>query len=88
VNRIMDDKTRLIAELRRDVDRYRDALVKLVITCEQAAQPLPRGLLGHVDPKQFDEIQTKLRADAVIEARAVIDAPGWVARLCEPEVRS
>lgn len=85
--RIVRMPRRMLAELRRDVDSYRDALVKLVVTCEQAAQPMPHGLVGFVKPQQFAEGQARMLAAAVKDARATLDAPGWVARMCEPDVK-
>lgn len=83
--RIVQQPRRMLVELRRDVDRYRDALVKLVVTCEQSAQPMPQGLVGFVKPQQFAEGQAQMLSAAVKEARAVMVAPSWVARMCEPE---
>lgn len=82
---IIRQPRRMLAELRRDVDRYRNALTLLVCTCEQAAQPMPHGLVGFVKPQQFAEGQAKMLAEAVKDARATLAAPGWVARMCEPE---
>lgn len=82
---IVRQPRRMLAELRRDVDRYRDALVRLAVTCEQTAQPMPDGLVGYVDQEQYAAAQMARVAEAAKEARAVVEEPGWVARMCDPD---
>lgn len=85
---IVRQPRRMLAELRRDVDRYRDALVRLVIACEQHPQSMPLGIVHIVTPEQFAKGQAEMLATAAKDARAVFEAPGWVARMCEPAAKT
>lgn len=69
-------------EINRDCTRFREALIRLVCSCEVALAPPPAVLanLTGFSIEEFHAAQRASIAEAVRRAKTDLDAPGWVER--------